>query len=57
MENKIEAVFMLVIALTIDLIGMCSFAVPGLGESFDVVWAPIRKFIYIFQWIFNWKNL
>lgn len=48
MENKIEAVFMLVIALTIDLIGMCSFAVPGLGESFDVVWAPIRKFIYIF---------
>lgn len=33
---------MLIIALFIDLIGMSSLMLPGMGEFFDTVWAPIR---------------
>lgn len=42
MENYFEAIYMLIMALIIDLIGMSSFFVPGLGEAFDTAWAPIR---------------
>lgn len=31
----------LVICVVVDLIGMASYALPGLGEMIDVFWAPI----------------
>jgi len=31
----------LVYSILLDLIGMASFSIPLLAESFDVIWAPI----------------
>lgn len=31
----------LILGILFDAIGMLSFTVPVLGESFDVIWAPI----------------
>lgn len=31
----------LILGLLLDAIGMVSFAIPGVGEFSDVVWAPI----------------
>ena len=33
----------LALAIALDLIGMTTFLVPGLGELGDVVWAPIAS--------------
>lgn len=35
----------LIIGLFLDLIGMASYLIPGLGEFSDVIWAPISAFI------------
>ncbi|MGS4344205.1 hypothetical protein ACKUSY_01145 [Myroides odoratus] len=35
----------LFIGLFLDLIGMASYLIPGLGEFSDVIWAPISAFI------------
>lgn len=35
----------LVLGLLLDAVGMVSFAIPGLGELSDVVWAPIASWI------------
>lgn len=32
-------------SLGIDLIGMVSYIIPGVGESFDVIWAPISAYL------------
>jgi len=31
----------LILSIVFDLIGMLSYLFPGLGESFDFIWAPI----------------
>jgi hypothetical protein len=36
----------LLLCIVMDLIGYASFALPGLGELSDVVWAPISAFIF-----------
>jgi len=36
----------LVLCIILDLIGYASFAIPGLGELSDVVWAPISGMIF-----------
>jgi hypothetical protein len=35
----------LLLSLLIDVAGMSSFAVPGLGELTDVVWAPLQGYL------------
>jgi|LSQX01.1.fsa_nt_gb hypothetical protein len=33
--------------IAMDLIGMASYLVPGVGESFDVLWAPVAGLIFM----------
>lgn len=33
--------------ILMDAIGMASYLFPGIGETFDVVWAPISGFIFM----------
>ncbi|PCI00309.1 MAG: hypothetical protein COB81_09120 [Flavobacteriaceae bacterium] len=42
MKNKYVLLFL---SLLFDAIGMLSFTVPVLGESFDIIWAPIAAFL------------
>ena len=32
--------------LVMDLIGMATYFVPTLGESFDLVWAPLSPIVF-----------
>jgi len=41
-DNKIKN---LLLGLLFDGIGMLSFAVPGIGEFSDVIWAPIAGWL------------
>ncbi len=36
----------LIFCLLMDLIGSLSFFIPGIGEWFDIVWAPLSAFIF-----------
>ena len=36
----------LILCIILDIIGYASFAIPGLGELSDVVWAPISRMIF-----------
>jgi hypothetical protein len=36
----------LILCIVFDLIGYASFAIPGLGELSDVVWAPISGMLF-----------
>ncbi|MHB9056846.1 MAG: hypothetical protein ACYC2P_11955 [Paludibacteraceae bacterium] len=33
--------------ILMDVVGMASYLVPGVGETFDLVWAPISGFIFL----------
>jgi len=35
----------LLLGLLFDAIGMLSFAIPGIGEFSDVIWAPLAGFL------------
>lgn len=35
---------MLALSIVFDIIGMLSFIIPGAGETFDLIWAPIAGF-------------
>ena len=37
----------LAFCIAMDLIGFLSFAIPGIGEFSDVVWAPLSAFIFL----------
>lgn len=37
-DKKIQKLFL---SILFDLLGMATFAVPVLGETFDVIWAPV----------------
>lgn len=41
-SNKIRN---LIVGIIMDLIGNLSYAIPGLGESFDIIWAPISAYV------------
>lgn len=46
----------LIAAITIDMIGMSSFALPMIGESGDLIWGPISGFLIM--WLFpNYKKM
>ncbi len=34
------------LCIIMDLIGMATYSLPGLGEFADIVWAPISGFIF-----------
>ena len=34
------------ICILMDLIGMASFALPAIGETFDLIWAPISGYVF-----------
>lgn len=36
---------LLILSVLFDAIGMLSFIVPFVGETFDVLWAPISSFL------------
>lgn len=42
MKNKYQK---LVACVVLDALGYVSYSVPGLGESIDVVWAPIAGWL------------
>ena len=42
--NKLQP--SLALCIIMDVIGYASFALPGLGEFSDIVWAPISAFIF-----------
>jgi hypothetical protein len=35
----------LILSLVLDLIGMITFVIPGIGEFGDVIWAPISAYL------------
>ena len=42
--NKTQA--SLPLCILMDVLGYASFAIPGLGEISDVLWAPVSAFIF-----------
>jgi hypothetical protein len=44
-ENSLSPSVILILAIVIDLIGYVSYLVPVIGESIDVIWAPIQAFM------------
>jgi len=44
----------LFVCLLLDAIGMSSFFIPIIGESFDIIWAPFAALIYIY--LFGFRN-
>ena len=36
----------IVICIVMDLMGMLTYAFPGLGEFADIVWAPISGYVF-----------
>lgn len=42
MQNKYT---LLLLGVLFDAIGMLSFAIPGVGEFSDVIWAPLASFL------------
>jgi hypothetical protein len=45
----------LVICIVMDIIGYASFAIPGLGEISDVVFAPISAIVF-YKMFGGWKG-
>ena len=41
--RKFSPLAQLAICLAIDFVGMLTYLIPAVGESFDVVWAPISS--------------
>jgi len=43
--NKNNKYSLLILGVFFDAIGMLSFAIPGVGEFTDVIWAPLASFL------------
>ena len=37
---------LLILSILFDGIGMLSFILPGIGEFFDIIWAPISAYAF-----------
>ena len=46
MKTEKQFVPNMAVCLIMDLIGMFTYAIPGLGEFADIVWAPISAIIF-----------
>ncbi len=44
LKNKYWILFACIV---MDLMGMLSYIIPGLGEGIDIVWAPLASFMMI----------
>jgi hypothetical protein len=45
-EQKTVFVPHIAICIIMDIIGMATYAFPGLGEFGDIVWAPLSGYIF-----------
>ena len=45
----------LLFCIMMDLVGYASYAIPGLGEFADIIWAPISGFIF-YKTFGGWKG-
>ena len=45
----------LLFCIAMDLIGYATYAVPGLGEFADILWAPVSGFIF-YKTFGGWKG-
>jgi hypothetical protein len=36
----------ILICILMDLAGLASFVLPGLGEYFDIIWAPVSGIVF-----------
>lgn len=36
------------LCILLDIIGMLSYLIPGMGEWMDTIWAPISAFLFIY---------
>lgn len=53
--NKTISQPSLLICILMDLIGYASYALPGLGELGDIVWAPVSAIIF-YRMFGGWKG-
>ena len=47
----------LVLCIIMDVLGYATYAIPGLGELGDIVWAPISAIVFFIMFGGNWKAL
>ena len=45
----------LLFCIVMDILGYATYAVPGLGEFADIIWAPISGFIF-YKTFGGWKG-
>jgi hypothetical protein len=45
----------LLFCIAMDIIGYASYAIPGLGEFADIIWAPVSGFIF-YKTFGGWKG-
>ena len=45
----------LVLCIIMDLLGCATYLLPGLGEWFDIIWAPISGIVF-FMMFGGWKG-
>lgn len=43
-DNKYKK---LLLSLFMDGLGLVSYAIPGFGESIDLIWAPLSSFVLV----------
>ncbi len=46
----------LAICVVLDIIGNLTYIIPGLGETFDIAWAPISGIIYFYLFR-GWRGI
>jgi hypothetical protein len=53
--NKQQATPSLLLCLVMDLLGYATYAIPGIGEFGDIVWAPISAIVF-YKMFGGWKG-
>lgn len=53
--NKQQTTTSLVFCVLMDLIGYATYAIPGVGEFGDIIWAPISALIF-YKTFGGWKG-
>ncbi|MEP7319245.1 MAG: hypothetical protein ABI921_10895 [Panacibacter sp.] len=45
----------LIFCLAMDIVGYLTYAIPGIGEFADIIWAPVSGFIF-YKSFGGWKG-
>ena len=53
--NKQQTSTSLVFCVLMDLIGYATYAIPGIGEFGDIIWAPVSALIF-YKTFGGWKG-